>query len=156
MKIKINLFGKIRKITQFFLSNLDFSDVRGPHWTLSRAACLVGLTLQWSISPKFYKHLLRSHSFAKKLQSQSAFREKLCETHSYEKAACKMLVKLTPRVNFINILRAALECKDPLTVFLRFWDLGAYKVLIERTLMNFATYLPRLDYTGHKVMCFFC
>jgi len=29
------------------------------------------------------------------------------------KAACKMLMKLTPRLNFINVLRTAFELIDP-------------------------------------------
>jgi len=44
-----------------------------------------------------------------------------------------------PGVNFIDVLRAAFTCADPksakntdnLTVFLRFWDLRAQKLLIE-------------------------
>jgi len=50
-----------------------------------------------------------------------------------QKAAHKMLVKLTPGVNFTNILHAAFirpypkseKKTDNLTVFLRFWDLHA-------------------------------
>jgi len=48
------------------------------------------------ISPTFYEQLLHQYSFAKKLQSQTVNREKLCTTLSYEKAARKMLVKVTP------------------------------------------------------------
>jgi hypothetical protein len=50
-----------------------------------------------------------------------------------------MFVKLTTGVNFINVLQAAFTHPDPesaketdnLTVFLRFWDLRAQKLLLE-------------------------
>jgi len=45
--------------------------------------------------------------FAKNLQGQTVTREKLHKTLLYEKGASKMLMKLTPVVNFINILQAA-------------------------------------------------
>ena len=35
--------------------------------------------------------------FDKKLQTQTVCTEKLCKTILFEKAACKMLMKLTPR-----------------------------------------------------------
>jgi len=38
--LKVNLFGKIRKKLNIILKIFIFSDVCGPHWTLSRAACL--------------------------------------------------------------------------------------------------------------------
>jgi hypothetical protein len=38
-----------------------------------------------SISPTFYEQLLHSHSFAKKLQSQTVCGEKLCKTPFYDK-----------------------------------------------------------------------
>jgi len=40
--------------------------------------------------------LLRQSSYAKKLQSQTVIREKLCKSLSYKKGARKMLMKLTP------------------------------------------------------------
>jgi len=54
-----------------------------------------------------------------------------CERKLATKGDCKMLMKSTPGVNFINILQAALTSadtkntkkKDSLTVFLGFWDL---------------------------------
>jgi hypothetical protein len=49
-----------------------------------------------SISPTFYEQLLRQNPFAKKLQTQIVSTEKLFKKLSYEKAAHKMLVKLTP------------------------------------------------------------
>jgi len=42
-----------------------------------------------------YEQLLCRYCFAKKLQSQTVIREKLCKTLSYKKT-CKMLMKLTP------------------------------------------------------------
>jgi len=53
---------------------------------------------------------------------------------------CKNIYNLTSLVNFINILLADFTCADPesaketvkLSVFLRFWDLRAQKVLLER------------------------
>jgi len=52
---------------------------------------------------------LRRYSFAKKLQS----RKKLYKSLSYKKAGHKMLVKLTPGVDFTNILPAAFTNADP-------------------------------------------
>jgi hypothetical protein len=46
-----------------------------------------------------------------KRQVSSAFFALLGSTRV--KAACEMLVKLTPEVNFINILQAAFTSKDP-------------------------------------------
>ncbi len=50
-----------------------------------------------------------------------------------------MLVKLSPEVNFINVLRAAFTRPDPESAkkqsscqsFMSFWDLGKYKLLVE-------------------------
>jgi hypothetical protein len=53
--------------------------------------------IQWSISSTFFEQLLRQYYFAKKLETQTAIREKLCRTLSYEKGKRKMLMKLTPR-----------------------------------------------------------
>jgi len=50
---------------------------------------------------------LRQYYCAKKLQSQTVIREKLRKTLCYEKGVHKMFVKLTPVVNFTNILQAA-------------------------------------------------
>jgi hypothetical protein len=47
---------------------------------------------------------LHQYSFTKKSQSQTVSREKLRKTLSFKKAACKIVVTLTPGVNFINIL----------------------------------------------------
>jgi hypothetical protein len=49
-----------------------------------------------SISPTFYEQLLRQNPFAKKLQTQIVSGEKLGKKLLYEKAARKILVKLTP------------------------------------------------------------
>jgi hypothetical protein len=46
-------------------------------------------------------------------------------------------MKLTPGVDFTNVLRAAFALKDPnstkklMTVFLRFWNLGMKNMLIK-------------------------
>jgi hypothetical protein len=48
-----------------------------------------------SISPTFYGQLLCQNPFAKKLQTQIVSTEKLGKKLSYEKAVCKILVKLT-------------------------------------------------------------
>jgi len=47
---------------------------------------------------------LRRYYFAKKLQSQTEIREKLCNALLYEKAACKMLMKLTPGLATVAVL----------------------------------------------------
>jgi hypothetical protein len=47
-----------------------------------------------SISPTFYEQLLRQNPFAKKLQTQLVS-TKVCKELWYEKAAGKILVKLT-------------------------------------------------------------
>jgi hypothetical protein len=54
---------------------------------------------------KIYEQLLRQFPFFKKLQTQTVSTEKLQKINLYEKAACKMFVKLTIGVNFINILQ---------------------------------------------------
>ena len=51
-----------------------------------------------SISPTIYKQLLRQFPFPKKLQTQTVSTEKLQKALLYKKAACKMMVKLTPGV----------------------------------------------------------
>jgi hypothetical protein len=56
---------------------------------------------------------LRQYPFAKKLQSQTVSREKLCKTLLYEKAASKLLVQLTPGVDFTNGLPSAFTHTDP-------------------------------------------
>jgi hypothetical protein len=43
----------------------------------------------------------------KNCKTKIVTREKLRKTLLYEKGVCKMLMKLSPIVNFINILRAA-------------------------------------------------
>jgi len=72
-----------------------------------------------SILSTFYKQLLRQYSFIKKFQTQNIVREKLQKALSYEKGACKMLMKLCPGVNFINILQAAYCIKVFRTAFMR-------------------------------------
>jgi len=46
-----------------------------------------------SISSTFYEQLLRRYSFGKKLQSQTAIREKLRKALSYKKGLSKILMK---------------------------------------------------------------
>jgi hypothetical protein len=48
-----------------------------------------------SISPTFDEQLLLPNPFAKKLQTQIVSTQKLHKKHLYEKAAHKILVKLT-------------------------------------------------------------
>ncbi len=52
-----------------------------------------------SISPTFYEQLLRQNPIAKKLQTQIVSTYKLRKKPLYEKAAHKILVKLTPGPN---------------------------------------------------------
>jgi hypothetical protein len=61
-----------------------------------------------SSSSTFYKQLLCWYSCAKKLQSQNVTKEKLLKTFVYEKGPSKMMTKLIPIVNLINILQAAI------------------------------------------------
>jgi hypothetical protein len=60
-----------------------------------------------SISPTFYEQLLRQNPFAKKIQTQIVSTYKVRKELWYEKAACKMLVKLTviPKL-FAQLLNA--------------------------------------------------
>jgi len=62
-----------------------------------------------SISPTFYDQLLSLFPSTKKLQIQTETTFKLRKTLLYEKSVHKMLVKLTPIINFINILQSAFE-----------------------------------------------
>jgi len=64
----------------------------------------------------------------------------LHKTLLYVKAAVEMLVKLTPGLNFINVLRTAFTLVDPKSIkktlmtklyFLHFWDLRVQKLCIE-------------------------
>jgi hypothetical protein len=57
-----------------------------------------------SFSSTFYKQLLCQYSFAKNLQTQSVGRGKAEKYLLYEKAACKMLVKLTTGAIFSTTL----------------------------------------------------
>jgi len=62
-------------------------------------------------------NILRLHFsykiLAPKITKLNVTREKLLNLLSYEKCSNKMLMKLTPGVNFINILNAASMFKDP-------------------------------------------
>ncbi len=68
-----------------------------------------------------------------KLHSQTASIEKLCKTLLYEKAVHNMLAKLTPVVNFINILQAAF-----VPIFLR-QKLQSQTVFREKLKKHFCT-----------------
>jgi hypothetical protein len=57
----------------------------------------------WSILPTIYECICANILALKKVQITKKIHTKL----SHEKAALKMLVKLTPGFNFINILHAA-------------------------------------------------
>ncbi len=52
----------------------------------------------------------------KVLFCQNVTREKLREALSHEKHPCKTLMKLTPVVNFVNVLRTAFVLVDPKSV----------------------------------------
>jgi hypothetical protein len=54
-----------------------------------------GLQHLYIVSPTFYEQFLCRYYFAKKLQSKTVTREKLCKNHFVQKAARKMLVKST-------------------------------------------------------------
>jgi len=62
-----------------------------------------------SISPTFYEQLLRQYPHDKKFLSQreNFSTEKALKILFYQKAVNKMLLELTPGVNFINILLTA-------------------------------------------------
>jgi len=89
--------------------------------------------------------LLRQYSCAKKLQSKTVTREKLHKTLSYKKGESKMLMKLTPGVNFINVLmhrfpmhpKSEKKTVKKSSVILYFWDLhvakSASKMLMKLT-----------------------
>jgi hypothetical protein len=60
-----------------------------------------------SISPTFYEQLLHQNPFAKKLQTQIVSTLKVQKELWYEKAACKILVKLTVIPKFFAHLLSA-------------------------------------------------
>jgi hypothetical protein len=82
------MLGFVSKITESFTYIVCRQCEGG--W---RKAGRVGLV---SISLTFYEQLLCQCSWAKKLQSQTVTREKLCIIRMYEKVVHKMLIKLTP------------------------------------------------------------
>jgi hypothetical protein len=65
-----------------------------------------------SISSAFYKRICANILELIKVQTSNVRTRKLCTKLMYEKATCKMTLKLTPGVNFINILRAAFSFKS--------------------------------------------
>jgi hypothetical protein len=62
-----------------------------------------GPILQVAISPTFYEQLLCPNPFAKKIQTQIVSTEKLRQKLSYEKAAHKILVKLSTGLSNIKL-----------------------------------------------------
>jgi hypothetical protein len=71
----------------------------GRLWPYSKPSGKDGNACQVSISPTFYEQLLCQNPFAKKLQTQIVSTSKLRKKLLYEKAALKILVKLTPERN---------------------------------------------------------
>jgi len=74
--------------------------------------------------------LILPKSFSQKITKPKCNREKLCKALLYKKHEGKMLMKLAPGVNFINVLQAAFfACRsqkrqkitDDLTVFWHFF-----------------------------------
>ena len=60
-----------------------------------------------SISPTFYKQLWRQLPFQQNLLTQTERTQKLQKSVWQKNAVCKMSVKVTPAVNFTNILQAS-------------------------------------------------
>jgi hypothetical protein len=58
------------------------------------------LTEQWSISPTYHVQLLHRYFCAKKVQTLNLSTKELRAKLSHEKAALKMLVKLTPGIPY--------------------------------------------------------
>ncbi len=98
----------LRDLTMVMFKSLTFGRYKDMTW-------YVNVFLR-SISSSFYKQLLRQYFCAKKLQSQTMTREKLRKAHLYKKVMCKMLMALTPGVDFINVLRTAFTLVDPKSV----------------------------------------
>ncbi len=94
----------------------------------------------WS---QFDQHFIRTIFVQKQIEQLFFNYVPLCNflTPNYwQKCDHKMLMKLTPGVNFINVPHAAFTRADPecakndsqvSSVFLRFWDLLAKKLLIK-------------------------
>jgi len=86
-----------------------------------------------SISSTFYEHIFRQYFGAKNYKAEMFAFETQRQKDIGKKIASKMLMKLTPGLNFINILCTAFTHVEPktvkktvkLSVFLRFWDLRA-------------------------------
>jgi len=61
--------------------------------------------------------------------------EKAAQRLLYEKVTCKMLIKLTPVVNFINVLRAAFSqifLHQKITKLKHKWKKAAQRLLYEK------------------------
>jgi hypothetical protein len=74
---------------------------------IKRRHCRGWQCCQVSISPTFYEQLLCQNPFAKKLPTQMVSTLKVCKELWYEKAACKILVKLTVIPKFFAQLLSA-------------------------------------------------
>jgi hypothetical protein len=68
-----------------------------------------------SISSTFYEDLLRQYSCAKNYKA-TVIREKLRKPLQYKEDARKLLMKMTPGFDFINVLRTAFALVDPKSV----------------------------------------
>jgi hypothetical protein len=81
---------------------LSSIDTANNAWDWSKTCSL------WSILSTFYTSFFRRYPFAKKYYCKPKWtREKLRKARLYKKRACKILMKLTPVVNFTYILQAA-------------------------------------------------
>ncbi len=63
------------------------------------------------ISQTFYEQFLVPYPVAKKIANPNCKSRKTLQTTLVQKPVCKMLIKLTPIVNFTNILQAAFSYK---------------------------------------------
>jgi len=76
------------------------------------------------------------------MQSQNEQEEKLRKAHLYKKRACKMLMKLTQVVNFINIIRANISYERHFGSFFSTYiekklpKRRSYKIFLRLTLMK--------------------
>jgi len=129
--------------TNIFIANLAFSDVLmccfsvpftpiqsfTGRWLFGRVLCTL---FPVSISPTFYEQLFLTKVFyAASLYLQFGFVFFWLKNIG-TKAACKMLVKLTTGVNFINVLWVAFAPVDPKSVKI-YWQLDWILMLLGTT-----------------------
>jgi len=91
--------------------------VEGGHETEKNANAPISSSSPGLTSPTFYKQLL--HLKVTKVQKDSQVVSLLCAFGIC--AHKRMLMKLTPGVNFTNILRAAFALKDPKSTKRHWW-----------------------------------